>query len=91
MEVNFVGDLAIGAGGTETGGTQVAAIAALDAVAVAGLRPQQEHGDARAEQADQQVGGPREAQPVRRLRRQTRSAEETAATVGRALAAVHNE
>ena len=91
MEVDFVGDLAIGAGGAEAGCGEVPAVAALDAVAVARLRPQQEHRDARAEQGERQVGGPGEAQPVRRLRGQAGRAEEAAAAVGRALAAVPHQ
>ena len=91
MEVDFVGDLAICAGGAEAGGGEVPAVAALDAVAVARLRPQQEHGGARAEQGERQVGGPGEAQPVGRLRGQAGRAEEAAAAVGRALAAVPHQ
>ena len=91
MEVDFVGDLAICAGGAEAGGGEVPAVAALDAVTVARLRPQQEHGDARADQGERLVGGPGEAQPVRRLRGQAGRAEEAAAAVGRALAAVPHQ
>ena len=91
MEVYFVGDLAVCAGGAEAGCGEVPAVAALDAVAVARLRPQQEHGDARAEQGERQVGGPGQAQPVRRLRGQAGRAEEAAAAVGRALAAVPHQ
>ena len=91
MEVDFVGDLAICAGGAEAGCGEVPAVAALDAVAVARLRPQEEHRDARAEQGERQVGGPGEAQPVRRLRGQAGRAEEAAAAVGRALAAVPHQ
>ena len=91
MKVDFVGDLAIGAGGAEAGGAEVPAVAALDAVAVARLRPQQEHCDARAEQAEHQVGCPGQTQPVGRLRGQAGRAEEAAAAVGRALAAVPHQ
>lgn len=91
MEVNFIGDLAVSAGGAETGGAEVPTIAAIDTVAVTGFRPQQEHGDARAEEADHQVRGPREAHPVGRLRREARGAEQAAAAVGGALATIHNE